>query len=220
MEPIVSGIGVLDKAIALVQLLESGPQSLAELVSASGYSRATTHRLLRSLVDHQVVRRDQQGRYDLGWRLVGWGRTAEQRWDLAVEARPVLEALRTRSGESVQLYVRDGDERVCVVAFDSPDELRTVVPPGARLPLNRGSAGAALRGEAGPNGWVASVAERAAGVASVSAPVLMPDGRIVAALGVSGPTERLTNDPGVLHGADVVAAATELARRISAVAGV
>jgi DNA-binding IclR family transcriptional regulator len=52
------------------------------------------------------------------------------------------------------------------------------------------------------------VAEREAGVASVSAPVRGPGGRVVAAVSVSGPIERLTRSPGRLH-APVVARAGE-----------
>jgi DNA-binding IclR family transcriptional regulator len=45
-------------------------------------------------------------------------------------------------------------------------------------------------------GWAASVAEREAGVASVSAPVHGPDGSVIAALSVSGPIDRLSRKPG------------------------
>lgn len=210
MESIVSGVGVLDKAFSLVRLLESGPATLNELVVRSGHSRATVHRLLGALIDHDVVRRTGDGRYGLGWGLVTWGRTAERGADLASIARPALELLRAASGESVQLYVRSGDERVCLAALDSPDELRTVVAPGARLPLDRGSAGAALTGDLDVQGWVASVAERAVGVASVSAPVFDGDGAIVAALGVSGPIGRLGDDPGARHGGSVLLAARQV----------
>ncbi len=208
MEPILSGVGVLDKALGLLRHLEGGPATLAELVERSGQSRATVHRLLAALSVHDLVRR-ADGRYALGWRLVTLGRAAENSADLAQLARPALERLREASGESVQLYVRSGDERVCLAALDSPDELRTVVQPGARLPLDRGSAGAALAGDVGPDGWVASIAERAAGVASVSAPVL--DGvHVVAALGVSGPIGRLGDDPGSTYGSLVLSAASEV----------
>jgi DNA-binding IclR family transcriptional regulator len=111
--------------------------------------------------------------------------------------------------------VVDGSERVCVLALDSPGELRTVVAVGSRLPLDKGSAGAALRGHIGPDGWVESVGERAPGVASVSAPVRLGDGSIVAALGVSGPIDRLGTSPGRRHGADIVFAARELSRLLS-----
>ena len=64
---------------------------------------------------------------------------------------------------------------------------------------------------AGP-GWVASVGEREAGVASVSAPVRDASGRIVAAVSVSGPIERTTRQPGRRYGEAVVAAARRVER--------
>jgi DNA-binding IclR family transcriptional regulator len=59
-------------------------------------------------------------------------------------------------------------------------------------------------------GWAASVAEREAGVASVSAPVFGPTGLVVAAVSVSGPIDRLTRTPGRVHAEAVVAAGLEL----------
>jgi DNA-binding IclR family transcriptional regulator len=64
-----------------------------------------------------------------------------------------------------------------------------------------------LRGDGDGRGWVESVAEREAGVASVSAPVRDGDGVVRAALGVSGPIERTTRAPGRRYGAAVVRAA-------------
>jgi DNA-binding IclR family transcriptional regulator len=61
-------------------------------------------------------------------------------------------------------------------------------------------------------GWAASAGEREAGVASVSAPVFGADGRVVAAVSVSGPIDRLTRTPGKLHANAVVAAARELSK--------
>ena len=55
-------------------------------------------------------------------------------------------------------------------------------------------------------GWSASAAEREPGVASVSAPVRGSGGKVLAAISVSGPIERLTRSPGRLHAAAVVAA--------------
>jgi DNA-binding IclR family transcriptional regulator len=59
-------------------------------------------------------------------------------------------------------------------------------------------------------GWAASVAEREAGVASVSAPVRGQGGKILAAISVSGPIERLTRSPGRLHAAAVLAAGDQI----------
>ncbi|MDR2347716.1 MAG: IclR family transcriptional regulator C-terminal domain-containing protein, partial [Bifidobacteriaceae bacterium] len=60
------------------------------------------------------------------------------------------------------------------------------------------------------HGWAQSVSEREVGAASVSAPVRGPSGRVVAAVSVSGPLERITRQPGRLHAAAVVAAANRL----------
>jgi DNA-binding IclR family transcriptional regulator len=213
-----SGVGVLDKAIAVLTAVESAPRplSLAELVAATGLSRATAHRLASALAAHGLVRRDDEGRWTLGLRLIGLGHAAAEALPGWLDARPALEWLRSQTGESVQLYVRDGDERVCVESLEAPHELRTIVPVGARLPLDRGSGGRVLAGGGAVSpGWVASVAERAPGVASVSAAVRDPAGRVVAAVSVSGPVERTGRTPGDRYGAAVVGAAARIAASLA-----
>jgi len=216
MEASVSRVGVLDKGIAVLGALERSPCSLAGLVTATGLSRPTAHRLAVALEAHGLVRRDERGRFALGLRLAVLGRAATEGVPLAEAARPALEALRDETGESAQLYVRAGDRRVCVAALESPHGLRTIVPLGASLPLDRGSAGRVLQGDrGGRKRWVESVAEREAGVASVSAAVLDGNGGVRAAVSVSGPVERTTRAPGRRYGAAVARAA----RTVEAAAG-
>jgi DNA-binding IclR family transcriptional regulator len=214
----VSGVGVLDKAMMVLGALEGEPRTLAGLVEATGLTRATAHRLATALVAHGLARRDDEGRFSLGLRLIGLGHAAAEALPGWLDARPALEWLRAETAESVQLYVRDGDERVCVESLEAPHELRTIVPVGARLPLDRGSGGQVLRpggGQVGPAGWVASVGERQPGVASVSAPVVDPSGRVVAAVSVSGPIDRTTRTPGRRYGPAVAAAAARISRSLT-----
>jgi DNA-binding IclR family transcriptional regulator len=204
----VSGVGVLDKAMAVLGALEERPAALADLVERTGLSRATAHRLAVALEDHGLVRRDDDGRFCLGLRLIALGHEAAEAVPVWAAARPALAWLHEQTGESVQLFVRDGDARVCVESIESLRELRTIVPVGARLPLDAGSAGRVLAG--GTNGgWVASVAEREEGVASVSAPVRDRTGRVVAAVSVSGPIQRTTRKPGQRYGTAVADAARQ-----------
>ncbi|HEY6698289.1 MAG TPA: IclR family transcriptional regulator [Acidimicrobiales bacterium] len=210
----ISGVGVVDKAVAVLAALERGPQSLADLVVSTGLSRATAHRLAVALEAHGLVRRDEDGRFMLGLRLIGLGHAAAEAVPGWLDARPALTWLQEQTGESVQLYVRDGDVRVCVESLEAPHELRTIVPVGARLPLDRGSAGRVLRDGASA-GWIESVEERQAGVASVSAPVVDPSGRVVAAVSVSGPVDRTTRAPGRRYGAAVAEAATRISRSLA-----
>ena len=196
--------------MTVLDAIADGPCTLAGLVERTDLSRATAHRLAVALEAHGLVRRDPEGRFVLGLRLLDLGHRAAESVPLWLDARPALAWLRDETGESTQLYVRDGDVRVCVESLESPHELRTIVPVGARLPLDRGSAGKVLRGE----GLSESVGERQDGVASVSAPVVTVGDRVVAAVSVSGPIDRLTTHPGRRFGAAV----TEAARRIEAAA--
>lgn len=199
----VSGVGVLDKAVSILDALEQGPLALADLVGATGLSRATAHRLATALEGHELVGRNGAGRFVLGPRLV--------RRSLEEAARPALAALRDATGESAQLYVPRNGARLCVVSLESPHSLRTIVPAGAVLPLDQGSAGAVLRGNSRAlrRGWAQSVEEREPGVASVSAPVVC-DGVVVAAVSVSGPVERTSRAPGRRYAPAVAAAARQV----------
>ncbi|MFL6138054.1 MAG: IclR family transcriptional regulator [Frankiaceae bacterium] len=231
-----SGVGVLDKAVLVLGCLEAGPTSLAGLVARTGLSRPTAHRLAVALEHHRLVSRDAQGRFQLGPRLRELATAVPG--DLLLSAAPViLNRLRDITGESVQLYRREGNVRRCVAVADRTTGLRDTVPVGATLPLTAGSAAqvllaweprvvaagllesaaftfAALAGVR-RRGWAQSVAEREPGVASVSAPVHTPDGTVVAAVTVSGPVERLTRAPGKVHAPAVTAAAATLSRALS-----
>jgi DNA-binding IclR family transcriptional regulator len=204
----ISDVGVLDKAMVVLGAVERSPRALADLVRDTGLSRPTAHRLAVALEAHGLLRRDGEGRFVLGPRAVSLGRAAADSYPLREVAIPALRALRDTTQESVQLYVRDGEQRICVAALQSPHGLRTIVDEGAALPLRAGSGGAVLLERPGvlDRGWAESVGEREAGVASVSAPVF-ERGRVVAAVSVSGPIERLTRAPGKRYADAVTAAA-------------
>lgn len=209
MDTTVSGVGVIDKSMAIIDALSDGPCSTGQLVERTGITRATVHRLASALEQHGMVRRSSDGRFALGYRLVSLARTIDGLEVLCDAARPHLRALSEQSGESAQLYVRDGDDRICVDVAESAHGLRTIVPIGARLTLALGSAGRALTDPAA--GLTTSVGEREPGVASVSAPILDGGHEAVAAISVSGPIERMGEDPAARFGPLVLAAATEVA---------
>ena len=212
----VSGVGVLDKAFAVLNCLVTRPLSLAEVVDTTQIPRATCHRLLAALEHHGAVRRNNDGFYCLGPTLSGLGRGAAVQFPFLERAREVATELRDRTGESVQVFIAETDGRRCVVSLESPNGLRWIVPEGALFPLNRGSAGRALSGaKASAPGWIESVEERVKGVASVSAPVVDAHGAVIAALSVSGPLERMSSSPGAKFGGLVVRGARTLSEFLS-----
>ena len=230
-----SGVGVLDKAATVLNALEAGPATLATLVQATGLARPTAHRLAVALEHHRLVARDLQGRFVLGPRLNELA-TAAGEDRLLAAAGPILAKLRDITGESAQLYRRQGDQRVCVAAAERLSGLRDTVPVGSALTMAAGSAAQVLlaweeperlhRGLMGARftattlsgvrrrGWAQSVAEREPGVASVSAGVRGNGNRVVAAVSVSGPIERLSRQPGRLHAPAVLAAAEKLSESL------
>jgi DNA-binding IclR family transcriptional regulator len=233
-----TGVGVLDRSVTLLDLLADGPRTLRWLSDASALPRPTAYRLLVALEAHRLVARDATGAFRLGPRLTELAVRAGPAVDLAALAGPVLTRLHEATGESVQLYVRSGDRRLCIAARDAGTGLRDSVAVGALLPLDAGSGGkvllawsqpadapaagtqpgGALPGGVRPaelaavrkRGWAASVAEREPGVASVSAPVLA-DGVLLGALCISGPASRIGTAPGKRLAPMIVEAAADLA---------
>ena len=208
----VSGVGVIDKGVVILRALAKTPLDLAALQDQTGLPRATAHRLAVALESHGLVRRDPQGRFCLGFELIRLGRAAEDEFPLADLARPILTSLRDATGESVQLYVPEGDSRRCVVSLESTHGLRWIVPQGALLPMDRGSAGRVLQGD----DTAESVEEREPGVASVSAAIRDRRGRIIAAVSLSGPVERLSRQPRQRFGREVAEAAKAVSAALAA----
>ena len=229
-----SGIGVLDKAVAVLYAAAESPCGLAELCERTGLPRATAHRLAAGLETHRLLCRDADGRWQPGPALVQLGANVND--PLVSAATAVLPRLREITGESVQLYRREGTSHVCVAALEPPAGLRDTVPVGAHLPMTAGSGAKVLLAYADPRtqqsllgeakftdrtlgevrrrGWAQSAAEREPGVASVAAPVRDHSGAVVAAVSVSGPIDRMGRRPGERWAADLLAAAEALTRRL------
>ncbi|AQA01067.1 IclR family transcriptional regulator [Mycobacterium sp. MS1601] len=229
-----SGIGVLDKAVGVLHAVAESPCGLADLCERTGLPRATAHRLASGLETHRLLARDADGRWLLGPAISEL--SAHVNDPLLSAGAAVLPRLREITGESVQLYRRDGTNRICVAALEPPAGLRDTVPVGTRLPMTAGSGAKVLLAYADPatqqavlpsamftdrtlaevrkRGWAQSAAEREAGVASVSAPVRDARGAVIAAVSVSGPIDRMGRRPGARWAADLLAASEALTRRL------
>lgn len=227
-----SGVGVLDKAAVILAAVADAPATLAELVQRTGLPRPTAYRLAAALETHRLLRRDPAGHFVLGPWLGELGELAGSADRLLRAADGVLLELRDATGESAQLYRREGVRRRCIASAEPVSGLRDTVPVGSLLPMTAGSGAQVLLAWEAPEavlpliaaasftartlalvrrrGWAASVAQREAGVASVSAPVRDPAGQVVAAVSVSGPLDRLTRSPGRRHAGAVIAAAESL----------
>ena len=235
-----SGVGVLDKTVKILDALESGPATLGQLVNETGLARPTAHRLAIALERHRFVIRDQHGRFVLGSRFAELAAAAgDDR--LLTASGPILQTLLDRTGESAQIYRRQGDQRVCIAAVERASGLRDSIPVGALLSMEAGSAAqillawedserlhqglrhakftAAKLAAVRKRGWAESANEREDGVCSISAPIRNPSGQVIAAISISGPTGRMGTTPGRRYAPLVMAAGKYLTEALLRASG-
>jgi DNA-binding IclR family transcriptional regulator len=106
--------------------------------------KSSTHRLLNDLAALGIVRRTEDGLYSLGPRLLYWGEAAADTFDLRAVAEAPMRSLRDQIGESVHLYIRENDTRICIAAVEGRHVLRPFIQLGRPLPLRVGAAGKLL----------------------------------------------------------------------------
>ncbi|MDF2717347.1 MAG: IclR family transcriptional regulator, partial [Paenibacillus sp.] len=191
-----------------------------------------------------VTRNAETEKYRLGFRIWELAANLSQSDDPAIMLQPEMERLRDSLGETVSLYVRDGGERIRIQAVQSDQAIRRVAPIGARLPLNVGASskvliafaesevqkqvlealewtGAAEKQsfvrqmtEISRVGYATSVEEREPGAAAVSAPIFNRGHKLVAALAVSGPSNRFTVEKMKEHALQIIEAANRMGKML------
>jgi DNA-binding IclR family transcriptional regulator len=157
-------MSVLEKATQILDLVADAPEAatLTSIAQRLGQPRSSTHRLLSELVNLGLLFRVGTATYVPGPRLVRWGEAASGVSDIVRIAQPVMVRLRDSVGESVHLYVRQRNTRVCVAAVEGKYELRHFTEVGKPLPLSVGASGKLLLAFA-DSGTQASELRRVAG---------------------------------------------------------
>ncbi|MGW0003664.1 IclR family transcriptional regulator [Nocardia grenadensis] len=215
-------MSVLEKVVQVIDVLgrASGPMRLGVLAEEISAPKSSAHRLVVELTRLGLVRRVGEGQYTLGYRLVQWGHLADRSIGLRAIAEPVMMELRDLVRESVHLYVRENDSRMCVLSAEGPHTLRPVALIGRPMPLGYGAAGkvllayadeatqrrvaddlprhrdrdlptAATLAEIRAAGWSVSVDEMEDGLTALAAPISAVGGAIQGAVSIAGATTRL-----------------------------
>lgn len=191
-----------------------------------------------------ITRNAETEKYRLGFRIWELAANLSQSDDPAILLQPEMERLRDLLGETVSLYMRDGGERIRIQAVQSNQAIRRVAPIGARLPLTVGASskvliafaektvqeqvlqslewsGAAEKdsyvrqmAEIRQLGYATSVEEREPGAAAVAAPIFNRGHKLIAALAVSGPSNRFTLDTMKEHASQIIAAASRMGKML------
>jgi DNA-binding IclR family transcriptional regulator len=136
----------LAKAVLLLEALaderEATPRRLSEVLHEP---RTTVYRLLTGLQALDMVEAGSRaGTYRLGWRLLRLGSAVIERLDERQAALPVMERIHERTGETVFLCVRRGDDAVCIERLDGLRVQSLALRLGGSLPLHLGAGPRAL----------------------------------------------------------------------------
>ena len=139
-------MSVLEKATQILDAVAESPDAatLTSIAHRLGQPRSSTHRLLSELVQLGLLFRVGAANYAPGPRLVRWGEAASGGGDIVRLSKGAMVRLRDEVGESVHLYVRQRDRRVCVSAVEGSYELRHFTEVGKPLPLSVGESGKLL----------------------------------------------------------------------------
>jgi DNA-binding IclR family transcriptional regulator len=142
-------IPVIEKMMELLDFIEHHERGLTirELTDLSSLPRTTIYRILNTLTKYDVVRRDIDGAYHLGRRLLSFAAHVTSRVsevDLAAICQPFLDRLASELGEGIKLSVIDSEGILVLATSQGRREYALTVTPGQRMPLNAGAASKTL----------------------------------------------------------------------------
>ncbi len=206
----------LDRGLRVLRTLAETPggMTITALAARIGVNRTVVYRLVATLEQHGLARRDSSGKLHVGLGVLALTRGLQP--VLRELANPVLRALAERIGSTAHLTVADGGEALAIAVVEpSWTDYHVAYRVGARHPLEQGAGGKAILlgrtppGHAAPP-YVETVGEIQAGARGVAAPVLGVEG-LEASVGIVS----LGDLDAQVVGPQVVDAATEVARRLS-----
>lgn len=203
-----------------------------------GLSTTIVHRLLTTLKLEGLVFQDPRTKhYSLGSVFVDYANKILTEMPIAPVVEPWLSDLRRETGETVGFYMPMGQSRICVLEYESQQEIRRSVGIGKRMPIHLGASGRAIMAfqpdelqsrvvdslpleeqdwvrsaltETRTNGYAVNEEEITSNVAAISAPVLDRKKRVIGSLSISGPMFRWNRQVMQGHVSSLLKAAEEI----------
>ncbi|MYL57912.1 helix-turn-helix domain-containing protein [Virgibacillus halodenitrificans] len=212
------------RAIKVLKHLKEmpGPQSVSYISKDLEMSPTIVHRLLTTLKMEGFVFQDAQSKlYSLGSVFLEYANKIVTELPFAPIVEPWLIQLRNNTGETVGFYTPNGHTRLCLMEYESQQEIRRSVGVGTQLPIYAGATGRALvsfqpeRNQTQilqslskeerdvlqnklqttrQQGYAVSIEEISSNVSAISAPVFDHQKRVVGAISISGPAFRFNDE--------------------------
>lgn len=235
----------VERALAVLDAFDADHQSLTlqEIGRRTGIPKATTFRLVSSLQEAGYLIRDSQQQFSLSLKVTRLAGLVLSTTGIRDIARPIMAEVSAKTGETVTLNARLGDERICIDVVETPATLMTIIKPGEHVSLAIGaiaqmflayspeteveriisahsmtrSAKAALKNALAQfrkDGYAISTGQRVAGLTAIAVPIFDAKDEVHHTMGITGPSSRMDTRTEML--AEIMLNA---ARRISILLG-
>ncbi len=142
-----SRVQSLTRALALLDTLAEtvDGMTLSDVAQIVGLAPSTAHRLLTTLESQRYVRFvAAEGLWQVGVQAFVVGQAFRRARDVVTLARPQMRHLMEESGETVNLYIEEGGEAVCMAQVECRQMMRAISRPGGRVKLHCSGAGKAM----------------------------------------------------------------------------
>lgn len=140
-----SPVQALERVVAILEVLRETrePLGVSEIARRLSLAKPSAHRLLIALEEAGMVAATQ-GRYRLGLQLLHWGVAAAGQFDFRDAARPIMEELVRRTGETVHLAVWNDGHAVYIDRVNGSNAIQLHSSIGGRAPGHATASGLSL----------------------------------------------------------------------------
>lgn len=201
-----AGVAAVERAASLLEAFTDRDFSLplGELARRVELDKSTVLRIARSLAKFGLLVRNDDASWRLGPKLMKLGNIYQSTFRTSDIVEPLLADLVEKTGESAAVYVREGDERVCLFRHDSHQAIRHSARVGSAYPLDRGAPGRVILAFGGRSGaiyddirkagYFATSGERDPQVASLAVPIFRDGDALFGSLALTGPPARFSDE--------------------------
>ena len=141
-----SKVQSIDRAVSILEILSEYPSlSLHELSEQAELHKATTHRLVNSLVDNGFIEQmEETKQYRISLKMFELGNKRVQNIDFLNVAKSIIRQLYTEVNQTVHLVIEDSDEVLYIDKYGDQTESKMRSKIGLKAPLYCTAVGKAI----------------------------------------------------------------------------